>query len=218
MVSHELRTPLSPVLMAVAAAESDPVVAGRVQRELETIRRNVALQVRLIDDLLDIAKVAHGKLPLNLVKLNLHDPLNAAINSCSGGLQDKKLSLRQDFAAAKHCVYGDADRLQQVFWNLLRNAIKFTPEGGWIAVRTFNQLDWLIVEVADNGQGIEKHRLGTIFTAFEQGDEEVTRRFGGLGLGLSICSALVNAHDSTISAQSDGPGKGAVFTVRLPVL
>jgi signal transduction histidine kinase len=218
MVSHELRNPLSPVLMAVALVESDPVIADRAREELETIRRNVALQVRLIDDLLDVARHSHGKLRLTMMDVNLHDPLQAAISNCQDGVQEKRLELRVRLDATDTVVTGDAGRLQQVFCNLLRNAIKFTPDGGWIAVRSSNDSDgWVAIEVADSGVGIEQNRISRIFMAFEQGGEKMTRRFGGLGLGLSICAALTEAHGGTIAAASEGPGKGATFTVRIPL-
>lgn len=218
MVSHELRSPLSPVLMAVAVAESDPTVPARIREELDTIRRNVALQVRLIDDLLDVARISHSKLNLTLADVDLHDPLQATIRSCQDGMQEKHLQLRANLDANSRTVYGDAGRLQQIFWNLLRNAIKFTPDGGWIAVRTYNDLrGWVAVEIADSGIGIEEHRLSVIFTAFEQGGDNISRRFGGLGLGLSICGALAEAHGGMVTADSTGPGKGATFTVRLPL-
>jgi signal transduction histidine kinase len=218
MVSHELRNPLSPVLMAVAAANADPVVGERAKEELEIIRRNVDILGRLIDDLVDVARVTHGKLKLTLANLNLHDPLKAAVWNCQDGMQGKRLELRTDYAADNTSMLGDSSRLQQVFWNLLRNAIKFTPEGGWIAVRSYNETGgWVVVEVADSGIGIERHRLASVFTAFEQGGDNVTRRFGGLGLGLSICGALVEAHGGSITAASQGPGKGSTFTVRIPL-
>lgn len=218
MVSHELRNPLSPVLLAVAIADADPLVHERAKDELETIRRNVALQVTLIDDLVDVARIANGKLKLTLTNLDLHDPLAAAIRNCEHELQQKRLELHTDFIAQNASVLGDSNRLQQVFWNLLRNAIKFTPEGGAIKVRTCNESEkWILVEVTDTGIGIEPHRLSSIFTAFEQGGDNITRRFGGLGLGLSICGALVDAHEGSVTAASDGPGKGSTFTVRIPL-
>ncbi len=218
MVSHELRTPLSPVLMAVATAEQDTSVTGPVRLELETIRRNIALQVRIIDDLLDVVKLTHGKLPLALDDMDLHAAVTTTVRACQKEIEEQHLELRLDLAAADAEIYGDADRLQQIFWNILRNAIKFTPQGGWIAVRTRNEPGgWIVVDVIDNGAGIELSRLPTIFLAFEQGGVDVTRRFGGLGLGLSICRTLAEAHGGTVTAASDGPGKGATFTVRLPL-
>jgi hypothetical protein len=218
MVSHELRNPLSPMLMAAAAANADPVVGERAKEELEIIRRNADILGRLIDDLVDVARVAHGKLKLTLTNLNLHDPLKAAVRSCQDAVQKGRLELGTDFAADNTSMLGDSSRLQQVFWNLLRNAIKFTPEGGSIAVRTYNESGgWVVVEVADSGIGIERQRLSSIFTAFEQGGDNVTRRFGGLGLGLSICGALVDAHGGSVTAASQGPGKGSTFTVRIPL-
>jgi signal transduction histidine kinase len=218
MVSHELRSPLGPVLMAVSAISTEPHLGDRIQEELETIRRNVAIQIRLIDDLVDVATIVNGKLKFMVTRVDVNYPLKAAIQSCQDGLQDKSLDLRTDFSASQTSVYGDAGRLQQVFWNLLRNAIKFTPESGWISVRTYNESsEWISVVIADNGVGIEHAHLSLIFAAFEQGGDSVTRTFGGLGLGLSICGSLIDAHGGTVTAASDGPGKGAAFTVRIPL-
>jgi signal transduction histidine kinase len=218
MVSHELRNPLGPVLMAVAAAEEDPEVRERAKDEFESIRRNVEIQVRLIDDLVDVARIATGKLKLMVTRVDLHDPLKAVIQTCQDGLQDKRLRLRTDFSAVHTSIYGDAGRLQQVFWNLLRNAIKFTPEGGSISITSRNDpVDWIEIEITDSGIGIESNRISSIFTAFEQGGDHITRTFGGLGLGLSICGALIDAHGGTVTAASDGPGRGATFTVRIPL-
>jgi signal transduction histidine kinase len=220
MVSHELRNPLGPVLMAVSTLAAEPAVAGceNAKKELETIRRNVAVQTRMIDDLLDVAKGLHGKLKLMVTRVNLHDPLKIALRSCQDGIQDKRLSLQTEFNAAHTSIYGDAGRLQQVFWNLLRNAIKFCHNEGVISVRTYNDPEgWIAVDIKDNGVGIEPDRLPMIFAAFEQGGEDVTQTFGGLGLGLSICGALIEAHGGTVTASSEGHDKGALFTVRLPL-
>jgi signal transduction histidine kinase len=202
----------------VKMAEADPIVAQRAKEELETIRRNVAIQIRLIDDLVDVARIATGKLKFLVTRVDLHEPLKAAIRSCQDGLEDNQLKLRTDLSATESSVYGDAARLQQVFWNLLRNAIKFTPQGGCITVRSANDVPgWIAVDIADSGIGIEQTRLSTIFKAFEQGDHSATSTFGGLGLGLSICGALTDAHGGTVTAASDGIGRGAKFTVRLPL-
>jgi signal transduction histidine kinase len=218
MVSHELRNPLGPILMAVTTIESDPNISAKAKEELQTIRRSVAVQVRLIEDLVDVARVVNGKLKFIVTLMDLHDSLKAAIRSCQDGLQDKHLELRTDFGASKTLVYGDAGRLQQVFWNLLRNAIKFTPDGGWISVRTYNESsEWIAVDIADSGIGIEDIAFSHIFTAFDQGGDSVTSKFGGLGLGLSICGALTDAHGGTVTAKSDGANKGAMFTVRIPL-
>jgi signal transduction histidine kinase len=218
MVSHELRSPLGPVLMAVSSLAADPILNEQAAEELETIRRNVAIQVRLIDDLVDVASIVNGKLKFLVTRVDLTYPLKAALRSCQDGIQDKNLSLQTDFSAAQTSVYGDAGRLQQVFWNLLRNAIKFTPKGGHISIKTYNEpAGWIAVDVTDSGMGIEPARLPMIFAAFEQGGDDITRTFGGLGLGLSICGALTAAHGGTVSASSEGRDKGAAFTVRLPL-
>ncbi len=218
MVSHELRSPLGPILMAVGTVAAEPNISDPISGELETIRRNVATQLRLIDDLVDVASIVSGKLKFMVTRVDLNYPLKAAIQTCQDGLQAKGLQLRTDFAALQTSVYGDAGRLQQAFWNLLRNAIKFTPEGGWISVRTYNQTpDWITIDITDNGIGIEHSHLSMIFTAFEQGGDAVTRTFGGLGLGLSICGSLIAAHGGSVTATSEGPGKGSTFSVRIPL-
>jgi signal transduction histidine kinase len=218
MVSHELRSPLGPILMAVSTIAAEPPKSERIEQELETIRRNVANQLRLIDDLVDVASIVNGKLKFMVTRIDLNYPLKAAIQSCQDGLQAKALQLRTDFSALETSVYGDAGRLQQSFWNLLRNAIKFSHEGGWVSIRTYNETPgWISVDITDNGIGIETAHLSGIFSAFEQGGDAVTRTFGGLGLGLSICGSLIAAHGGSVTAASDGPGKGAKFTVRMPL-
>ncbi len=218
MVSHELRSPLGPILMAVGTIEAEPSISDRIAAELETIRRSVLAQTRLIEDLVDVASIVNGKLKFMVTRVDLNYPIKAAIQSCQDGLQEKSLQLRTDFSALQTSVYGDAGRLQQVFWNLLRNAIKFTNEGGWISVRTYNETPgWINVDIADNGIGIEPSHLSMIFSAFEQGGDTVTRTFGGLGLGLSICGSLIAAHGGSVTAASEGPGRGATFTVRMPL-
>ncbi len=218
MVSHELRNPLGPILMAVTTMDLDPNIGPAAKEELETIRRSVAIQVRLIEDLVDVARVVNGKLKFIVTLIDLHDPLKAAIRSCQDGLRDKQLELRTDFKATNASVYGDAGRLQQVFWNILRNAIKFTPEGGWISIKTYNETPELIaIDISDNGVGIEPSACSRIFSAFEQGSDNVTSKYGGLGLGLSICGALIEAHGGTVTAASDGVDRGSTFTVRLPL-
>lgn len=217
MVSHELRTPLSPVLMVAEMLEQDPSLPAAIRKDIQTIRRNVDLEIRLIEDLVDLTRVSVGKLHLRNEPLDLRDPLQAAVQVCRADLSDKGLDFSLELAARPHTIEGDPVRLQQVFWNLLRNAVKFTPAGGRVRVASRVSGDRrLVVEIADTGIGIDPPQLSRIFEAFEQGDPDIQVRFGGLGLGLAICQAVLEAHHGSISAASPGRGQGATFTVVLP--
>ena len=231
VLSHELRTPLTPTLTTIQSMESDAALPAEFRESVEVIRRNVELEVRLIDDLLDLTRVSRGKLELNLQRTDGHDALRQAIAICDSDLRGKQLSLTLDLRATSTVVMADAARLQQVFWNLLKNAVKFTASGGSVHVRTRNRPSepggsaagpsadgcHLIVDITDTGIGIEPATLSKIFDAFEQGGKEITRQFGGLGLGLAISRALAEQHGGTLAAASGGVGHGATFTVTLPV-
>jgi signal transduction histidine kinase len=220
MVSHELRNPLNPVMLTVSSLESDLQLPEHVKNDVGIIRRNVELEVRLINDLLDLARCATGKLNLRRRPTDVHQPLAAAVEVCRQELHSKQIQLKLEQASEDVCVFGDAGRLEQVFWNLLRNAIKFTPDGGRITLRTSRPLaaDRVVIDISDTGIGIEPERLQTIFVAFEQGGADIFARFGGLGLGLAISRALCEAHGGTIVASSAGKNLGATFTVTLPAL
>jgi PAS domain S-box-containing protein len=218
VLSHELRTPLTPVVITAAMLEGDSTLPARVTEDARTIRRNVELEARLIDDLLDVTRIAKGKLQLQPEMVDAHALLRQTVDMCRSDLNNKRLSLALDLRAERRHVIADPARLQQVFWNLLKNAVKFTAEGG-VGVRTFNDEGTnLWVEVRDSGVGIEPAVLPKVFDAFEQGDPSVTRTFGGLGLGLSICKVLVEMHGGQIAASSAGKGKGATFSVGLPTV
>jgi hypothetical protein len=182
------------------------------------IRRNIELEVRLIDDLLDLSRVTSGKMRLQMQPTNVHPVLQQAVQNCVGETAAKKLNVQLDLQAERDLVKADAARLQQVFWNLIRNAAKFTPAGGEIVIRTTSTNDSLRIEVRDTGVGIAPEHLPKVFDAFEQGDIKTSRQFGGLGLGLAICKAVVDMHGGTISAQSEGSGKGATFIVELSAI
>jgi PAS domain S-box-containing protein len=216
-LSHELRTPLSPVVLTVAAMESDPDLPLKFRKSVAMIRRNIALETRLIDDLLDLNRVTSGKMHLQVQPTRMHAVLTQAIQTCASETSAKKLNIQLDLQADNDLVNADPARLQQTFWNLLRNAAKFTPEGGSILIRTENSGGTVRLEMRDTGVGIEPEFLPRVFDAFEQGDTKVTRQFGGLGLGLAICKAIMDIHGGAIRAHSDGPGTGATFTVELPV-
>jgi PAS domain S-box-containing protein len=216
VLSHELRTPLTPVLIAVSAMEADPNIPDYVREDLLTVRRNIDLETRLIDDLLDLSRVTSGKLRLNPEPIAVHQLLRHVLEICAADMLAKRLQLVFDLRASEDHIVADPARLQQVFWNLLKNAIKFTPEQGRVAIRTRNcEPGRIEVEVKDSGTGIAPDVLPRIFDAFEQGDPTVTRQFGGLGLGLAISKAIVDMHGGAIRAESGGHRRGATFTVRL---
>jgi len=222
-LSHELRTPLTPVLMTLTALESQSDLPADVRDELTMIKRNVELESKLIDDLLDLSRITSGKLRLTFDRLDVNDLLRHVCQTCRPSIQERGIRLHCDLAHNAWDVVGDPGRLQQVFWNLLNNAAKFTPEGGNIYVTTENVNDngrdgQVRVTVRDSGKGIAAEILPRIFDAFEQGDISITRQFGGLGLGLAISKLLVERHRGTIRAQSAGPNQGATFLVELPAL
>jgi signal transduction histidine kinase/DNA-binding response OmpR family regulator len=215
MLSHELRTPLTPVLSSVLALEGDGLAPAEVQESLQMIRRNVELEARLIDDLLDLTRISKGKTQLAFELVDAHTLLRNALEICATDIEHKGIALRVELQAEHVGLKADPARLQQIFWNLIKNAVKFTPAGGEIRVTTTNGADGSFkLEVADTGIGIDSATLPIIFDAFEQG-ESATK--GGLGLGLAISKALVEAHQGVIRAESDGRDTGARFTVSLPV-
>lgn len=218
VLSHELRTPLNPVLTAACMMLEEPALK-REQRELaEMIRRNAELEARLIDDLLDLTRISRGKLVLQMAIVDVHESLRHVIAICEDDIRSKRLEVMLLTGAGHHQVRGDSARLQQVFWNLLKNAVKFSPPEGRITLRTMNMSPGSIsIIVEDTGIGIETEVLPRIFDAFEQGGEGTTQHFGGLGLGLAICRGLVTLHGGTIIAHSAGKGTGACFTVTLRV-
>ncbi|HET6249344.1 MAG TPA: HAMP domain-containing sensor histidine kinase [Tepidisphaeraceae bacterium] len=219
MVSHELRTPLNPVLLLTAMMEKDQSLTPGVRNDIRTIRRNVDLELRLIDDLVDLTRISAGKLNLQPRPMDAFDAIKGAIEVCKDDVRENQLDLITHFDAVHSMVNGDGVRLQQVFWNLIRNAVKFTPEGGIIRIDVDNSVAGkLVVRICDSGIGIDPEKLSSIFKAFEQGGPDIQTRFGGLGLGLAICQAMVAAHHGTISAASEGKGKGASFSVILPLV
>ncbi|MEP6809371.1 MAG: ATP-binding protein [Chthoniobacterales bacterium] len=219
MLSHELRTPLTPVLMTIAALRRQPDLGEPLQADLEVLQRNVELEALLIDDLLDLTRITHGKLELRHDGVDIHTTLGHALAITSGDLLAKDLQVSKIFEATEHHCWADAARLQQVFWNLVKNAVKFTPAGGAITVRTRNDGEHrIVVEITDSGVGIEPELLPRIFDAFEQGGRAVTSQYGGLGLGLAISKRVIDLHGGSIFAESAGPGKGATFTVILAAM
>jgi len=215
-LSHELRTPLTPVLAVVSRLETD----GRLREvagELSMVRRNVELEARLIDDLLDLTRIARGKLDLHPEVADLRKMVeHTTAMCCAPEIDTGRLRLITDLAAGEHRVWGDPSRLTQVLWNLLNNAVKFTPAGGTITLRSRSEPERLVLEVADTGVGIDPHVLPHIFDAFEQGPVRGPRSAGGLGLGLAISRAIAEMHGGTLTAASGGRGGGATFTLSLP--
>ena len=218
-LSHELRTPLTPVLIDVTAMLDTPGLPADVRPVLEITRRNVELEARLIDDLLDVTRISRGKLRLNRTPVDAHALIRQAAEICRGDSAAASLRLDLELSASAHHVEGDPARLQQILWNLVKNAVKFTPPGGRVAVCSRNEPGpRLVVEVSDTGIGIEPEVLPRIFDAFEQGDAAVTKQFGGLGLGLAISRSLALAHGGLLSVSSAGRGQGSTFTLELPAL
>jgi len=215
-LSHELRTPLTPALAAATYLEDNAAkLPQEFAEDVQIIRRNVQLQARLIDDLLDLTRITRGKLRLDLENCDAHEVIRNAIDIAGSAIAAKKLKLSTRFQAKQHQIMADCIRLQQVFWNLINNAVKFTPPGGQIAITTFSDERDFHFEISDNGIGIEPARLASLFTPFEQADPSVTRQFGGLGLGIAISKHLVDLHKGTIEAESRGRSFGATFKVTL---
>jgi len=218
VLSHELRNPLNPVMVTVSILRHDPRFGDPETRELlDVIWRNVELEARLIDDMLDVTRIERGKIELHRRPIDLADVIRHAVEVCLPDIQARKLEFVIGVSDGPYLIDADAVRLQQVFWNLLKNAIKFTPVGGCVGVRCCRDGDFVVAEVTDSGDGIEPANLERIFNAFEQADRAITRQFGGLGLGLTISKALVELHGGTIHASSPGKGRGATFRVRMPL-
>jgi signal transduction histidine kinase/ActR/RegA family two-component response regulator len=233
VLSHELRTPLTPVLSTVAMLEDDQTIAPHILPELEMIRRNIEVEARLIDDLLDVTGIIRGKLELNRQVVDVRSLLEHAMHNYSAGDAAKKnLRVSINVTASETHVMADSSRMTQVFWNLLQNACKFTAPSGAIDIRVYNEFSEtrppkatiaerehsgseLVVEIQDTGIGISPENMPLIFNAFEQGERTRSRVFGGLGLGLAISRAIVEMHGGSIAAESEGQDKGAKLIIRL---
>jgi signal transduction histidine kinase len=215
MLSHELRTPLTPVLMLAHTLQTSMKLPPRVRSALQMIQRNVELEAKLIDDLLDLSRITHRKMELQLEVLDVHRLLQNVLEICHADIQGKNQNLVAKLKADRCYTRADPARLQQVFWNLIKNAVKFTPPEGTITVQSANFGNKICVRVKDTGRGIDKALLGNIFNPFEQGGQKITHEFGGLGLGLAISKATLDAHGGTLSVDSAGKDLGAEFTVEL---
>src|SRR5437870_5868447 len=219
MLSHELRTPLTPVISALEALETEPARTEETKASLAMIRRNVELETQLIDDLLDFTRIAKDKLQLRFAPVDAHLAISNVVEICRAEADSKKLHVHLNLRAITHNVAADAAKFQQIVWNLLKNAIKFTPEEGEIAISSLNPSpDVLTISVRDTGIGMEREVIQRIFDPFEQGNRSLERRFGGLGLGLTISKSLAQAHGGTLTAQSDGHDRGSTFLLSMQTI
>ncbi|HYR87854.1 MAG TPA: ATP-binding protein [Terriglobia bacterium] len=216
VLSHELRTPLNAILgwIQIVNSRSDEQT---VNRALEVIKRNARLQVNLINDLLDVSRVMTGKMTINSGLVDLVRLIEASADSIRPAASAKSIQLDLQFDESAFFINGDSDRLQQVLWNLLTNAVKFTPSNGRVEIRLEHDDANVRIHVRDNGQGIAPEFLPHVFDRFRQADTGTTRKHGGLGLGLAVVRYLVEAHGGRVRAESKGVGFGTTFTVQLPV-
>ena len=234
VLSHELRTPLSAMLGWARLLRTQKLDKATMERALETIERNAMVQTQLIEDILDVSKIIRGKLNLNIASVNLASVIEAAIDSVRPQIEAKTIQLETALDVSTGLVRGDPFRLQQVIWNLLTNAIKFTPEGGKIEIRLSGSMgngqedlsptapcpspDFAQIQVIDTGIGISPDFLPNVFDRFRQADSTTTRSHNGLGLGLAIVRHLTELHGGTVDAASPGEGQGATFTLKFPLL
>jgi signal transduction histidine kinase len=219
MLSHELRTPLTPVLSSLESLETEPAQTADTRAALTMIRRNIELETQLIDDLLDVTRIARDKMQLRFAPIDTHLALSNVLEICRVEAESKKLQVHLNLRANTHHVAADAAKFQQIIWNLLKNAIKFTPKDGEIAISSSNPSpDILTISVRDTGIGMEPEVTQRIFDPFEQGNRSFEHRFGGLGLGLAISKSLAQAHGGTLTVQSDGRDRGSTFTLSMRTL
>jgi len=219
MLSHELRTPLTPVMALLDLMEGEPAGSGDLRENLGIIRRNIELESRLIDDLLDLTRIARGKLKMELKPVDAHEAIAQVVEMCRSEIDAKELRFRLELGAQAFYVAADEAKFKQIIWNLLKNAIKFTPAQGAISIGSINnQPGELSITVQDTGMGIPPEIIGRIFNAFEQGDESLRQRHGGLGLGLAISKAIVDGHDGSLAVRSDGRGRGTIFCLTMKTI
>ncbi|NOT64093.1 MAG: HAMP domain-containing histidine kinase [Acidobacteria bacterium] len=218
MVSHELRAPLNSIqgwTSLLRTGQLDPIEAARA---LETIEKAAHAQSRIINDLLDVSRIITGKFMLNLHPVMPAQALEAALEAVRPATDSKGISLVADLEREAGMIYADADRLQQIFWNLLANAVKFTPRGGYVKVELKRRGSQLEIRVGDSGQGITAEFLPFVFDRFRQQDGSITRPYSGLGLGLAIVRHFVEMHGGTVRAESEGDSKGATFVLTFPLI
>jgi signal transduction histidine kinase len=219
MLSHELRTPLTPVISALESLETEPTQTEDTKASLAMIRRNIELETQLIDDLLDFTRIARDKMQLRFAPVDAHQEVSNVVEICRAEARTKRLHVHVNLRASGHYVTADGAKFQQIIWNLLKNAIKFTPEGGDITISSDNPSESVFtVSVQDTGIGMEPEVMQRIFDPFEQGNRSFEHRVGGLGLGLAISKSLAQAHGGTLTAQSDGSNRGSTFTLSMQAL
>jgi signal transduction histidine kinase/CheY-like chemotaxis protein len=215
-ISHELRNPLNAIMGWAHMMRLGNLTPANMERAVETIYRNAKSQAQLVADLLDVSRIISGKLRLDMRTVDPINIVNAAIDSIRPAADAKSIRLQTILDSSAGPISGDADRLQQIVWNLLTNAVKFTPKGGKIQVTVQRVNSHIEIVVSDSGVGISKEFLPYVFDRFRQADASTTRIHGGLGLGLSIVHQLVDLHGGTVAVASEGEGKGATFTITLP--
>jgi len=216
-LSHEIRTPLNAIVAWMGILRADGCDAADLAEGLDVIERNTKAQAQLIEDVLDVSRIVSGKLRLEICDCDLRTAINAGIDAVRPAATARDITLDVQLDPLASRAFCDFTRMQQVVWNLVSNAIKFTPKGGTVRVTSGSDGSDLLLTVSDNGQGISPDFLPYIFDRFRQADGGTRRKFGGLGLGLSIVKHLVEMHGGTIEAHSAGESRGATFTVRLPV-
>ena len=217
MLSHELRTPLTPVLATLNLWEASEEVPQSLQSDVQMLRRSIELEARIIDDLLDLTRIARGMLAFSPENTDVHAVLEFLVGLSQSEFQNKELKVTLRLDAPRHHVHTDAARLQQVFWNILRNAIKFTEQGGAVTIATSNDAQHnIVITISDTGIGMTAETLSKLFVPFEQADPTRNRHYGGLGLGMAISNALVELLEGELSAESPGLGQGSTFTVKFP--
>jgi PAS domain S-box-containing protein len=217
-LSHELRTPLMPAMIAASYLAEHQGLSPEFREEVTTIWRNVQLEAQLIDDLLDVTRITRGKIEVHHEVADVHRLVQSAIEIVKSDIVKKEIDLEIDLTATEHHIWADPVRIQQVFWNLVNNAVKFTPAKGRIVIRSFNDRNRFVFEITDTGIGIEPERRQSIFEPFHQGGRSITRQFGGLGLGLTISKTLLDLHGGTLSVESAGKDQGTTFRVSVDVL
>jgi PAS domain S-box-containing protein len=217
VLSHELRSPLNPILGWSALLQQKKLDAERTTYAIATIERNARLQVQLIDDLLDISRILRGKMSLTVTPVDLNSVISAALETVRLAAEAKSIVIETIAIPSVEIAMGDAGRLQQVVWNLVANAVKFTPPGGKVTVKLSPEGNYAQIQVTDSGKGITSDFLPYVFEHFRQEDGATTRKFGGLGLGLSIARQIIEMHGGTVSVDSPGTGQGATFTVKIPL-
>lgn len=213
-LSHELRVPLNPVLLLASDGAVNRDLPPQIRKDFNTICDNVEVQARLIDDLLDLARISRGKLVLKLCAVDVHAALQSAVSMVESEMEQKQIFLKMHLRAGQRHVHADPVRLQQIFWNLLRNAVKFTSNAGQINLDTETIGRQILIRISDSGIGMAPDEIRNIFKEFSQG----SHCLGGLGLGLAISRKLLAMHNGSIQAASPGKGKGTTFLIRLPVL